>query len=101
MGRRVQAKQIAITLGAKGALMLDLERDQSHQVPALATRVVDNIGAGDAFLSLAGLALGGGLEPALALFLGSAAAALDVQIVCNRESITPVALFKYITTLLK
>ena len=32
---------------------------------------------------------------------GSAAAAFDVQVVCNRESITPVNLYKYINTLLK
>jgi len=35
------------------------------------------------------------------LFAGSVAAALDVQIVCNREPVRAVALFKYITTLLK
>jgi hypothetical protein len=37
----------------------------------------------------------------LAAFAGSAAAALDVQIVCNREPVEPVALYKYVTTLLK
>jgi hypothetical protein len=34
-------------------------------------------------------------------FVGSVAAAMDVQIVCNREPIDPVSLKKYITTLLK
>ncbi|MBF0155264.1 MAG: adenylyltransferase/cytidyltransferase family protein [Magnetococcales bacterium] len=101
IAQRVKANQIAITMGAVGALMLDMETSTTHRVPALSTRVVDNIGAGDAFLSLAGLAIGGGLNPELALFLGSAAAALDVQIVCNREPVRPVHLFKYINTLLK
>jgi hypothetical protein len=45
--------------------------------------------------------LGAGLLPEIGLFIGSAAAALDVQIVCNREPISPVNLYKYITTLLK
>ncbi len=56
---------------------------------------------GDTFLSLAGLCLGGGLSSDVALFLGSAVAALDVQVVCNRESIASVNLYKYINVLLK
>ena len=35
------------------------------------------------------------------LFIGSVAAAMDVQIVCNREPIDPVGLKKYVSTLLK
>ncbi|MBF0137176.1 MAG: adenylyltransferase/cytidyltransferase family protein [Magnetococcales bacterium] len=101
IAQRVKANQIAITMGSVGALLLDMDASTTHRVPALSTRVVDNIGAGDAFLSLAGLAIGGGLDSELALFLGSAAAALDVQIVCNRDPVRPVHLFKYITTLLK
>ncbi|MBF0426630.1 MAG: adenylyltransferase/cytidyltransferase family protein [Magnetococcales bacterium] len=101
IAKQVNARQMAVTMGAVGAMMLETETATIHRVPALAARVVDNIGAGDAFLSLAGLAIGGGLSPELALFVGSAAAALDVQIVCNREPIRPVHLFKYITTLLK
>ena len=72
-----------------------------HKVPALSTRVVDRIGAGDAFLSLAGLCAGKGLDAEVAAFVGSVAAAMDVQIVCNREPIDPTALNKYISTLLK
>jgi len=97
---RLQASHIAITRGTKGALLLDHIKTQ-YKIPALSSKVVDRIGAGDAFLSLAGLCLGAGLAPDLALFAGSAAAALDVQIVCNREPVRAVALFKYITTLLK
>jgi len=100
LAERLSASHIAITRGTKGALMLDAAKT-AYKVPALSSKVVDRIGAGDAFLSVAGLCLGGGLSPELALFAGSAAAALDVQIVCNREPVRAVALFKYITTLLK
>ena len=58
-------------------------------------------GNADAFLSLAGLCLGAGLEPEIAAFVGSAAAAIDVQIVCNREPVSLVGLQKYVGTLLK
>ncbi|MGZ4999868.1 MAG: PfkB family carbohydrate kinase [Methylomonas sp.] len=97
---KLKARHIAITRGTKGALMLDHVKT-SYKIPALSSKVVDRIGAGDAFLSVAGLCLGGGMPAEQALFAGSAAAALDVQIVCNREPVRAVALFKYITTLLK
>jgi hypothetical protein len=41
------------------------------------------------------------LPSEVAAFVGSVAAAMDVQIVCNREPIDPVALKKYVSTLLK
>jgi sugar/nucleoside kinase (ribokinase family) len=63
--------------------------------------VVDRIGAGDAFLSLAGLCAANGLGAEVAAFVGSAAAAIDVQIVCNREPVSLVGLQKYVSTLLK
>lgn len=98
---RVKAKCFAVTRGTKGVVMLDRQRDVVHTVPALSTKVVDRIGAGDAFLSLAGLCLGSGLPSEVAAFVGSAAAALDVQIVCNREPVSSINLNKYLTTLLK
>jgi len=97
---KLQANHIAITRGTKGALMMDEDKN-AYKIPALSSQVVDRIGAGDAFLSIAGLCLAGGLAPEQALFAGSVAAALDVQIVCNREPVRAVALFKYIATLLK
>ncbi len=101
VGDNVCAKHFAVTRGTKGVLMLDRPKGMVHTVPALSTKVVDRIGAGDAFLSLAGLCLGGGLPSEVAAFVGSAAAAIDVQIVCNREPVSPVGLSKYVTTLLK
>ncbi|TAM45956.1 MAG: cytidyltransferase [Gammaproteobacteria bacterium] len=98
---RVHARHFAVTRGTKGAIMLDRVKGMVHAVPALSTKVVDRIGAGDTFLSLAGLCLGGGLPSEVAVFVGSAAAALDVQIVCNREPVNMPALSKYVTTLLK
>ncbi len=98
---RVKARHFTVTRGTKGALMLDRVKGMVHTVPALSTKVVDRIGAGDAFLSLAGLCLGGGLPSEIAALVGSAAAAIDVQIVCNREPVSSVGLLKYVTTLLK
>lgn len=101
IGDRVHVKQLATTRGTKGVMMFDRESKVFHKVPALSTRVVDRIGAGDAFLSLAGLCAAKGLNAEIAAFVGSVAAAMDVQIVCNREPINPIGLNKYVSTLLK
>ena len=98
---KIGAKHFAVTLGSGGALLLDKNLETTHKIPILSTKVLDRIGAGDTFLSLAGLCLGGGLSSEIALFIGSAAAALDVQVVCNREPVTPINLYKYIRTLLQ
>lgn len=101
VGERAQVRQLAVTRGTKGVMMYDRESKTFYKVPALSTKVVDRIGAGDAFLSLAGLCAARRLDPEVAAFVGSVAAAMDVQIVCNREPVDPVALNKYAATLLK
>lgn len=98
---QVDAGHLAITRGTKGVVMFDTKEQVFHKVPALSSRVIDRIGAGDAFLSLSALCLGKKLPAEVAAFVGSVAAAMDVQIVCNREPIDPVALKKYVSTLLK
>mgnify|MGYP003719229993 CR=1 FL=1 len=98
---KIGAKHFAVTLGSDGALLLGKNPEITHKIPILSTKVLDRIGAGDAFLSLVGLCIGGGLASDVALFVGSAAAALDVQVVCNREPISSVNLFKDMGTLLK
>ncbi len=101
IGQKIHSDHIAVTRGTEGVMFKDRKLGAIHYVPALSTRVLDRIGAGDAFLALAGLCIGGGLPSEVAAYVGSVSAALDVQIVCNREPIGSVALFKYVTTLLK
>lgn len=97
----LNAKFTAVTRGINGVMLLDKEENELSEIPAISTKVVDRIGAGDAFLSLSALCLANGVQPKLAAFLGSVAAALDVQIVCNRDFIDPVAVKKYVSTLFK
>jgi rfaE bifunctional protein nucleotidyltransferase chain/domain len=101
VANKLGAKGFAVTRGTKGVILFDSINEVFHRVPALSSRVIDRIGAGDAFLSLASLCLAGGLDSKVANFVGSVAAAMDVQIVCNREPIDPLNLKKYVTTLLK
>ena len=98
---KAKAGHLAVTRGTKGVMMFDVQSRVFHKVPALSSRVIDRVGAGDAFLSLAALCLGKGVAADAAAFIGGVAAAMDVQIVCNREPIDPTGLRKYVSTLLK
>ncbi len=99
INEKVSSSYTAITRGVDGVMLLD--GDEFINIPAISTKVVDRIGAGDAFLSISALCLAKKMKPELSAFLGSIAAALDVQIVCNRDFIDPVAVKKYVTTLFK
>ncbi|HOI41548.1 MAG TPA: PfkB family carbohydrate kinase [Elusimicrobiales bacterium] len=68
--------------------------------PALASRVVDRVGAGDAFFSYAAPCAAAGLPPDLVSFVGNAAGAIAVQIVCNKEPVRSARLFELISSLL-
>ena len=101
LSRRMKVGNISVTRGTRGALSLHAETGQMCQVPALSTKVIDRVGAGDAFLSLSSILLGAGADLKVASFLGSIAAAIDVQIVCNRDPIDSIAVKKYCATLMK
>ena len=91
---------ISVTLGKNGLYSLGKNKD-SVRVPALSLGVVDRVGAGDAFLALSSISLASGLTIEESSFIGSIAAAIDVQIVCNKEYVNDIRLKKYISTLLK
>jgi len=101
VGAQLNCKFMAITRGTQGATVINRETGETTTIPIFSTKVVDRIGAGDAFLSLWSTGLAAGFSAELAGFVASVAAAMDVLIVCNREPINPVSMFKYITTLLK
>ena len=101
LAARLNARHFAVTMGTKGVMLLDNVEGKTYIVPALSTKVLDRVGAGDAFLSFSAMCLGKGIASEAAAFVGSAAAALDVQIVCNKEPICSGNLLKYLGTLLK
>lgn len=98
---RLGAAYISVTCGPRGLIGLDRKQGEVFHVPALASQVVDRVGAGDAFLSLSAICLGVGMGAGVSAFVGAVAAALDVQIVGNKTTIDKVDLQKYMTALLK
>ncbi|MBP9841514.1 MAG: adenylyltransferase/cytidyltransferase family protein [Simkaniaceae bacterium] len=96
---KLKHPKIAVTHGVKGVTGFDGSR--MNKVPAFASRAVDRVGAGDTFFALASLCAAKGYPLHLASFIGSLAAALDVQIVGNREAIDKVSLCKFVSRLFK
>ncbi len=73
---------------------IGLCQDAVSKCPPLEVQVVDTIGAGDAFTSVASLAAASGLPINVATFLGQLAGAQAVRIVGNSECIKKARLLK-------
>ncbi len=95
----LQAATFLVSLGRHGSIVLT--GNGWIQAPALATRIVDRTGAGDALFAVTSPLAFRGVDPEILAFIGNCVGAMAVEIVCNREPINPVALQKFITTLLK
>jgi rfaE bifunctional protein nucleotidyltransferase chain/domain len=91
---------ISVTRGVNG-VFIHSSQGLQISIPALTTRSVDRVGAGDSYFVLASLCAATGASPLMTGFLGSAAAAMGVQIVGNKEPIAKVPLSKYLTRLMK
>jgi len=96
--QRLKCSKMAITRGHLGSLTYS---EEFYHTPAFATKVVDRVGAGDAYLSVTAPCVAMNYPMDMVGFIGNAVGALKVQIVANKESVEPIPLFKFITTLLK
>jgi sugar/nucleoside kinase (ribokinase family) len=97
--------QITITRGHNGSLTLrpsdSLESGpQFFENPSLSTKIVDRVGAGDAYLAISSLLAAQKSDPAILGFVGNAAGAMAVEVVCNRTSLQGVPLCKFVKALL-
>ncbi len=88
-----------ITHGAEGCFVHQRDHEVVH-IPAFTRSVVDTVGAGDAFFSVAAPLSAAGGAPAEVGFAANAAGALKVGVVGNRKPIDRVSVIKYITALL-
>jgi rfaE bifunctional protein kinase chain/domain len=77
---------LTITVGAGGSICINRE-GEINLTPAFATKVVDIIGAGDAFFSLSSLCFAKEMPMDLVSFFGNVIGALSVQIVGNKRAV--------------
>jgi rfaE bifunctional protein nucleotidyltransferase chain/domain len=92
--------KFVVTHGKHGCVTFERGR-AVHTIPAVARRIVDTIGAGDAFLAVTAplVAAGGAMD--VVGFIGNVVGALKVEIVGHRHAIDKATLIKGITGLLK
>jgi len=100
LAEKLKCNRIAVTHSRYNTLVYSSE-EGFFKIPTFSGEVVDTVGAGDAFLCITSLCIAGSNPMEMAGFIGNAVGALKVGIVCNRASVEPIPLFKFITALLK
>src|SRR6185295_4844985 len=100
LSRRLGTQRLMVTRGSNGTL---LHERGGHFVdtPALATRVVDRVGAGDAVLALSSLCAAAGVPTDVTGFLANVAGADVVASVGNSRALERLRLLRSVESLLK
>jgi bifunctional ADP-heptose synthase (sugar kinase/adenylyltransferase) len=100
VGRRLICERVAVTRGRFGCLCYS-DKEGFVEVPALATEVVDRMGAGDAFFSVTALSVAQDAPMEVVGFIGNAVGAQAVATVGHRTPVERKPLFRHIEYLLK
>ncbi|MBM3309376.1 MAG: adenylyltransferase/cytidyltransferase family protein [Candidatus Altiarchaeales archaeon] len=96
---KVKCRKINVTLGSEGSIYF--EKQKHHYVPALAGKVVDTVGAGDAVLSITSLLAYSNCPAELIPFIGNCSGAIAVTIVGNKEPVSLEKLKMFISAIMK
>ena len=96
----INSDYIMVTLGKKGSIAISRRKDM-NRTPVFSTKVIDTVGAGDAFFAFTSPCIAQGMPLDLVSFIGNAVGALAVQIICNKKSIEKYELLEFINTILK
>lgn len=95
---KLGALNVAITLGRKGSIVSNERKCCS--TPGFSKQIIDTVGAGDAFFSLAGLSFASGFDIELTGFIGNLAGALSTTYIGNKSSVTKSIFLNFAQTLL-
>ncbi len=92
--KKINLNSMLITRGAEGCILYEKKNSKYHYCPALASKVLDKVGAGDAMLALASLSIKSKLNPSITMLNSSIAAAIIVKNMGNSKNITKMQLLK-------
>ena len=92
---------IVVTRGANGVIYFSKKNNKVIKCPAFASKVIDKVGAGDAFLSIFALCDYNKFDPELSLFIASLGAACSVESMGNSKYIDKNLILKSIQYFLK
>jgi rfaE bifunctional protein nucleotidyltransferase chain/domain len=96
----IDCNRFLITNGRHGSITYE-RGDIVRSIPALPSKVVDTMGAGDAVLAVAAPLVAAGAPLDLVGFIGNVVGAQKVEIVAHQRSIDRVSVLKALTALLK
>lgn len=97
--KKMGLRALMVTLGNRGT-MLFKNSEGFFSCPALASKVLERVGAGDAVLSLSSLAAAAGLAPDIVNLFGNLAGAQAVAVMGNRASIKKQAMLESISLIM-
>lgn len=97
---KLSCDNFIVTRGKRGSLIRS-HNSSFVEVPAFAKRIVDRIGAGDTFLSLASMAAKLQAPPELICFIGNLAGGLAVEIIGNEKAIDRDGMSQFAASLLR
>lgn len=98
--KEINADNLIVTLGKKGSFGIN-KNNEINRTPIFSSKVIDTVGAGDAFFSFTAPCIAQKIPLDLVSFIGNAVGALAVQIVCNKKPVEKYELFEFIHALLK
>ncbi len=96
----INADHMIVTLGKKGSIGVN-NNGKMNRTPILSSKVVDTVGAGDAFFAYTAPCFARDLPLDMVSFIGNAVGALAVQITGNKSSVERYQLLEFIHTVLK
>ena len=99
LNKVLDAETLIVTLGKKGSIAVG-KSGAVELTPIFSSKVVDTVGAGDAFFSYTAPCFAKKLPLDLTAFIGNAVGAIAVQVVCNKKSVEKHELLQFIHTIL-
>ena len=100
MKKELNAEYLIVTLGRRGSIGIN-GKDEINRTPVFSTKVVDTVGAGDAFFAFTSPCFAQKLPLDMVSFIGNAVGALAVQIIGNKKPVEKYELLEFIRTVLK
>jgi rfaE bifunctional protein kinase chain/domain len=91
---------LIVTLGRNGSIGIN-KYNEINKTPIFSTKVVDTVGAGDAFFAFTAPCFAMGMPLDFVSFIGNAVGALAVQIVGNKKPVEKHEMLEFIHAILK
>jgi len=97
---KLNSRTMTVTRGHNGSTVYNSKYGFA-EVPVFSTKIIDTVGAGDAYFAITSTLDKLGFKPVEIGFIGNCVGALAVQIVGNKEPIEQQRLYKFMTAMLK